>query len=130
MKREACVVEPGMNKVLVSVGDDTPPGGGAACCSVMSVRMEVSNPGRFELLPGESVEVSDGLGRMMAAGGSFLVFPGILSLTGLTLGSGFAIAGAILGLGLAVLYFRSQKLGQYPIISGRRAVAPIEPTYL
>ncbi|MEI8094359.1 MAG: hypothetical protein WCG80_09120 [Spirochaetales bacterium] len=129
MNREACVIEPGVEKVLVSVGEDTPPGGGAACCSVMSVRMEVSNPYHLDLQPGEAVDISDGLGRMMLAGSLFLVLPGVLALVGLLVGTWFTVAGVIIGLGLAVLVFRSQNLGQYPIISGRRAMVPLAESW-
>ena len=119
MKREGRIIEPGVERVLVSVGEDTPPGQGAACCSVLSVRMEVGNPQGWDFQSGDLVEISDGLGRMIVAGGSFLVLPtvlyGIGSLWSLPLG----ILGVVVGLVCAVWIFRAQKLNQYPVISRR-----------
>jgi hypothetical protein len=119
MKREGTVVEPGTDKVLVSVGDDTPPGQGAACCSVLSVRMEVGNPRGWEFRPGEAVEISDGLGRMILAGSNFVVLPALLFGVGSLWSFAAGIAGVVFGLGGALWIFLGLKLGRYPLISRR-----------
>ena len=118
MIREARIVQPGTDKVLVLVGETGAPAA-AACCSVGSVTMEVSNPRGWPLLPGEAVEISDGLGAMVLAGGSFLLFPAVLFTAGSLVSLPWALAGAVLGLGAAVWYFRSRNLGQYPLVVRR-----------
>ena len=135
MKRDGIVVEAALERAVVTVGDDTPPGQGAACCSVLSVRMEVSNPRRLTLEPGDRVEISDGLGSMVFAGVNFLVLPGILGGLGSVLSFAGALVGAALGLASAFLIFKSLNLGQYPRIlqaSGardRRPLTEADPEY-
>ena len=119
VKREGRIIELGKEKLLVSVGEDTPPGQGAACCSVLSLRMEVGNPHGLEFQPGDLVEISDGLGRMILAGGGFLVLPLVLFGVGTVWSLPLGILGSALGLMGAFWIFRAQRLAQYPVISRR-----------
>lgn len=124
MIRVGRVVLPGTDRVLVTVDEVDSSAPGPVCCSVLSSQMEVGNPQKWELQPGETVEISDGLGRMILAGSSFLAFPFVLFVLGASFLFIGGLVGAVLGLACAVWFFKSQKLGQFPVVVGRRSPAP------
>ena len=123
MNQDAKVVRMVGKRVLVAVdgnANSTQPL--APCCIVASVEMEAGNPRGFDLKPGEVVEISDGLGKMILAGSSYVLFPAVLfAVASLIPVPWLGPAGAALGLAVATVFFRRQRLGQYPIIVGQRA---------
>jgi len=76
---------------------ETPPCQGATCCSVLSVKTDVGNPQRWEFQSGDLVEISDGVGRMLLAGGNFLLLPAVLLGVGAFLSLPLGILDLIVG---------------------------------
>lgn len=124
MKKSGRVVGVSPGVVSVSVDGNSGPSV-AECCTVPTVILEAKNPGGLEFHPGDTVEVTDGLGTMALGTTSFLVLP--------TAAFGIAtvflnlwwigILGAALGLLVAVLFFKSLKIDQYPRVVGRVGLA-------
>ena len=93
----------------------------AACCTVPTIVLEAKNPKELEFRPGEIVEMTDGLGTMALGTSLFFVLPAILFFASTSLLNLWwvGILGAILGLLLAALFFKSLNIDQYPRVVGR-----------
>lgn len=139
MKQDARVLRFAGDIVVVSVeGNVGPSGPLAACCQIPTVEMEASNPFALDLKPGDLVEVSDGLGKMALAGSSFLVFPAVLFAAACIFFEAIGLAypfpsllggaAALLGLFGAVWFFKQQKFGQYPVVTGQKGFSPPPPS--
>ncbi len=129
MKKDGRVVELKDGRVMVAVaGNANGDQKLAPCCVVPSVVEAATNPRGWDVRPGDLVTLSDGLGLTMTGAGSFLLLPGILlgiTLTwlvpavgwGHTLGEiGAGAASVVLGVVLAVLFFRSLRLERFPVV--------------
>ncbi|NNM67904.1 MAG: hypothetical protein HKM06_07835 [Spirochaetales bacterium] len=134
MKKKALVLSVDNGTLTVAVsgnGDSTEPI--AACCVVPSQKLEIKNTLAADLVPGDEVWISDGLGAMVGAGLAFIAFPGILYLVCLLLfPHAVAYGGIALGLGLAYLKLRSLHLSQYPQLVSRLSTSnenPADGTY-
>jgi hypothetical protein len=97
----------------------------AACCTVPSVVLEAKNPRGLAFQPGDTVEMSDGLGTMAAGTSSFLVLPAVFYGLGTAVLNQWwtGALGAVAGLLLAVLFFKSLRIDQYPRVLGRVGLA-------
>lgn len=124
MKKSGRVVSVTPGVISVSV-DGNEGASVAACCTVPTVILEAKNPKGLEFHPGETVEITDGLGTMALGTTSFLIFPAVsfgIATTVINLWW-VGVLGAVLGLLVAVLFFKSLRIDQYPRVVGRVGLA-------
>lgn len=97
----------------------------APCCTIPTVILEARNPKGLSVQPGELVEVSDGLGTMAIGTTSFLVVPAALYLAATSILHlwWIGLMGVLLGVVLAVLFFRSLNVDQFPRVVARAGLA-------